>query len=450
MDVESSTDLPLAHKLLQLCIALTGVCAVFFIFSKAYLTAPSFTQDPDMNIYALFGVSLTIYGCLKLFQLGKPQWATICYLTLLLFICAGASLTWGSHAVITVLLYFTSLLIGILVLNTPHIKPWSFLLFCLFLAGLWVNRYIPRRSATFSFSPQSAQEYGVFTSIAGLSAYAVFLQRKQTEVLSPLAKRYREFLAIAQQDLQPERFRQLLVFAETSEALLHAISKPLTAAQLSLEMAPDSEDQQLHEIGLEQLRFTSRLCRDASTALYDADSQLVIFPEETAQLVQQQRKKSNGMRIHFESSLAESRLLCLDRVQWQNALLNLLENAVREAQKQPESFQPISCVLSETNRFILLTVSNPGCIPKIVQQNLFQKRIAGSTSSGVGLLNTYSWLKRIGGHISCHSNQHSGTTFTLSIPKRPAIGQSCPNDGKRVVSSYARPGRFASFQHPSN
>lgn len=438
MESKQSTNLPLAQTLPELSIAFTAIVAGFFLVSKLFLPEPVTFLDPGINMYAIFGVMITFYGCLKLLQAGARNIAILCYVGQLACISAGTAVLFGTQAPITLMWYLGTFLAGLLLLDVSSLKIWGVGLFLSFLMCILLNEMFPRTSQATPFSFKNLEEYGVFTSIAGVSGYAVFLQRKRTQHLLPHANRFQEYAEISRQDLSPERFRQLLILAETAEALLHAIAKPLTAAQLSLETVSEKNRSTAQRVGLEQLRVTANLCREASRAMYDPFPRVVVFPEELYTFVHHQRKANPTIHLSFQNTLTTTRLLALDRVQWFNAVTNLLDNAVRATLHQNIVHRLICCTLTETNRYIIFSVSNPGTLSSELHHKLFQTKIASADSSGVGLLNTASWLRRIGGDIRVCSNPDQTLTFSLLLPKKPLPQSRCSMSSNLVLSSYAR------------
>jgi len=438
MEPKKSADLPLAQSLPELSIAFTAIVAGLFLFSKLLLVEPASYLDPGINIYAIFGVMITFYGCLKLLQSGARKIAILCYVGQLACIATSTAVLFGTHAPVTLLWYLGTFMAGLLLLDMSSLKTWGVGFFLSFLACLLLNEMFPSSSRPSSFSFKNLEEYGVFTSIAGVSGYAVFLQRKRTQHLLPQAYRFQEYTKISKQELSPERFQQLLILAETSEALLHAIAKPLTAAQLCLEANHEKRSSTSQQLGLEQVRATATLCREACQALYDPSPQMVVFPEEVQTFIRQRRKLEPMMRLRFYNELSTTRLLTLDRVQWINAISNLLDNASQAIAHQCTSHQWIACSLSETTTHVRISVTNPGTLSHELRKNLFHSRISSNSSSGIGLMNTASWLKRIGGAINVSVSANQTITFSLFLPKKSLSHSRCSKPVNPVVSTHAR------------
>lgn len=109
-----------------------------------------------------------------------------------------------------------------------------------------------------------------------------------------------------------------------------------------------------------------------------------------------------------------------DRLHWQSVIFNLLDNALKYSQRQPE----IAIRLKGTEEQLRLDVADNGIgIPEAYQQKVFEKffRVpAGDTHNakghGLGLSYVAQVVRQHGGDIKVESQEGSGSTFTIILP----------------------------------
>jgi two-component system phosphate regulon sensor histidine kinase PhoR len=111
-----------------------------------------------------------------------------------------------------------------------------------------------------------------------------------------------------------------------------------------------------------------------------------------------------------------------DRLHWQSVIFNLLDNALKYSQSQPE----ISIAITGTEEQLMLEVADNGIgIPEGYQNKVFEKffRVpAGDTHNakghGLGLSYVAQVVRQHGGDIKLESQEGSGSTFTITLPRQ--------------------------------
>jgi PAS domain S-box-containing protein len=112
----------------------------------------------------------------------------------------------------------------------------------------------------------------------------------------------------------------------------------------------------------------------------------------------------------------------VDRVAVEYVLTELVRNA-RE-HKHPERELALSIAANESRNYITLVLSDNGRgIPTACQEQVFQlfkvAYNADSQNLGRGLAYCTRLVDRLGGELSCRSEEDVGTTFFLKLPRRP-------------------------------
>lgn len=117
-----------------------------------------------------------------------------------------------------------------------------------------------------------------------------------------------------------------------------------------------------------------------------------------------------------------------DATRLRELVSNLLMNAIQHG----ELTDPITATMSECGEDVILTVHNMGpAIPQAAIKNLFDPmvRLAAEEkprphgSIGLGLYICRQVALAHGGGITVDSSSQAGTTFTVSLPKRPVPGR---------------------------
>jgi two-component system sensor kinase FixL len=219
---------------------------------------------------------------------------------------------------------------------------------------------------------------------------------------------------------------------QMASALAHELNQPLTAtnnyiaaARRNLEApAPQIERalDALSKAGAQVLRageIIRRLRGFLSKTGPETQAEIVErLIEDTAALAHIDAKfRDIALKFDFETSNAK---VLLDRVQFQQVLLNLLRNAFEAAECQPKPEVTIATRTKGNNVEISVSDSGPGLAPEIAE-NLFQPFVTTKQGGmGVGLSICRSIVEGFGGKIWYQPAPGGGAQFLFTVPLEPA------------------------------
>lgn len=141
-------------------------------------------------------------------------------------------------------------------------------------------------------------------------------------------------------------------------------------------------------------------------------------------IVGQMSLKAHKYGIKLNADLPDTSEANIDPVRLKQAVVNILDNAIKYSQGEN-----ISVNLIEEENWIRLIIKDNGCgIPKDLLDNVFEPfyRIDKARSrdmggNGLGLAITKEIIDKHGGNISIESAVGKGTTVAMSLPKRNSI-----------------------------
>ena len=231
--------------------------------------------------------------------------------------------------------------------------------------------------------------------------------------------------------LTAERNERLAAMGEMVAGLAHQLRTPLAAAllytgtlrQMDLEPAQRSK---VAERALERLRYLERLIRDM-LLFARGDSvgrQRFGVCELAAELAHTLEPLARARQIAFEldCQLGDTELMG-DRKALGGALTNLLENAIRYANR--ETVVDISAVCREGEALVSISDLglhiDPDDLTKIFERFYQSRQLAAHRSTGIGLSICKHVVERHGGRIWFDAEPERGATFHFSLP---AMAQS--------------------------
>ena len=133
--------------------------------------------------------------------------------------------------------------------------------------------------------------------------------------------------------------------------------------------------------------------------------------------------------LTFDEIRCPDDLVCLaDRTKLEQILLNLLSNAVKFTQEGGR----IAVICSEAGDRVAIAVSDTGPgIPRKQQAAIFEPfvQIGRTLSShnegtGLGLAISRDMARAMDGDLTVESSVNTGSTFTISLPKAPALSEA--------------------------
>ena len=252
---------------------------------------------------------------------------------------------------------------------------------------------------------------------------------------SRLEEAHRQLLQSHHQIVQMER---LATLGEMSATLAHQIRNPLVsiggfARRLSQMSPEDSPPRQYLEIIQREVQRLEEIVKDILSVFRGIRPQFI--PGDLNQIVRecltfyQDRIKGQGvnLRAHLERKLP---LVPLDATQMQQALSNLLDNAL-EAMPEGGDLQ-VSTFNSPEAVHLEITDTGPGIPPGAMEaifDPLFTTKAEGT---GLGLTLTHRIISNHQGRIEVRNLPERGATFSISLPRRPETEQSL-NQKEEVV-----------------
>lgn len=215
--------------------------------------------------------------------------------------------------------------------------------------------------------------------------------------------------------------------------MTHELKTPVTASSLALEVIAKNEkvksDTQLTSlIGIaksEQNRMLGMidtiLESTTQNGMPDEDLAELCLNEELEAISETIRMKVNDLDGTLSLLVTQERLkVKASQVHLQNAIINILENAIKYANGAPH----IKVGLSKEGKMAVLAVADKGPgISKEDQKRIFEKFFRVHTGNvhtikgyGLGLSYTKAVIEACGGNIEVSSELHKGTTFTIKLP----------------------------------
>ncbi len=156
-------------------------------------------------------------------------------------------------------------------------------------------------------------------------------------------------------------------------------------------------------------------------------SKIIISNIEVVQIVQQlidEMSFINKTNQNFQLITSSFQIfISTDETMIKYILINLINNA----SKYSEDGSSILIDIKENEENILFLVEDKGIgIPEDDKKNLFQpfyrsKNVGAVSGSGLGLAIVKSHVNMLGGDITVSSKENFGTTFTVTMPKKPKL-----------------------------
>lgn len=143
--------------------------------------------------------------------------------------------------------------------------------------------------------------------------------------------------------------------------------------------------------------------------------------------------ESKHVKIHVETG-SKYIMSCVDRDKFERILINLLTNAIKFSEPDPDSGErEIIVSIQSTGHEIILSVQDFGIgIPPEDQERIFERFVQAEQElsrryegSGMGLAITKNLVELHGGTITVHSKPGEGSTFVVTLPAQmPESDQS--------------------------
>jgi len=220
-----------------------------------------------------------------------------------------------------------------------------------------------------------------------------------------------------------------------SASLAHELNQPIGASRInlySLKKALDGKnlrDTQIHEI-------IGRIDNDNERAGKIVSSLRSIFTQEgdvvqnislmsvIDSVVDLIRGECNTNRIELIVQIEDAQI-SINRVELQQVLLNLLNNAIDALKSEPQDYKRVIHIkANKSSEKIELTVSDNGPgVPALMTSRIFELfQTQKDTGMGIGLWLSRYIVERFGGQIAYSPNEGRGSKFIIHIPLKRDMG----------------------------
>lgn len=246
--------------------------------------------------------------------------------------------------------------------------------------------------------------------------------------LSAIEARFAQYLsasAISAQRVQEEKEAVKALIGDISHQVRTPLSnirlytqllaeQPLNAQGRTCVSALDAQTEKLQTL-LEALVKTSRL-ETGVLALHPTPAPL---SPVISRAVEQYRPKAEAKQITLTAELPEGLTAVFDAKWTEEALCNLLDNAV----KYTDAGGSVSIRAVAYELFVRVDVSDTGCgIAEDEQSKIFGRFYRSTAAAqtqgvGIGLYLTRQILSREGGYLKVSSQEGCGSTFSLFLPR---------------------------------
>lgn len=215
--------------------------------------------------------------------------------------------------------------------------------------------------------------------------------------------------------------------------MTHELKTPVTASSLALQVLAKN-DKVKSDAGLDSLISVAQseqqrmlvmieniLDSTAHNGLANEEREVVSLNEELEALIESVSMKARERGGELKLELPDQDLKVLvSQIHLQNAIINLLENAL----KYNEGIPHIQVSLKQKGEYTMLKVSDNGIgIGKEEQKRIFEKFYRVSTGNvhtvkgyGLGLSYSRAVIEEMNGKISVQSEAGKGSTFIIELP----------------------------------
>lgn len=241
---------------------------------------------------------------------------------------------------------------------------------------------------------------------------------------SPLVVMGQKFCIFLITDIANEKRRQAL-----ERTFFHDILNTAGGLQSYTEMIVDSDYEEMEELGFREImpHLTKQLVDEILSQrllLQAEENQLTVHhesfhPKQFLDDVSELYAFYDATRhrhIVVEADAEDDMIIC-DHTLLGRIVGNMTKNALEASTQE----QVVTLKAESGETWIEFSVNNPGVIPKEVQLQIFNRSFS-TKGEGRGL-GTYSIRlfgeKYLGGKVSFHSDQETGTTFKILLPTKP-------------------------------
>ncbi|MEH6471867.1 MAG: PAS domain S-box protein [Halopseudomonas sp.] len=237
-----------------------------------------------------------------------------------------------------------------------------------------------------------------------------------------------------QYQLEMAHISRLMSLGEMASGLAHEINQPLGAilnySQGTLRRIEDNSISDLSGV-TKALQLISRQAMRAAdiikrlrgfvkkTEYQRMDVSINSLCEEIAQFMEQEARNT-GIQFLFQLD-PEKPTIHADKVQIEQVVLNLIRNSIEAySNNQDKSDKLITITTQQTAQQLQVRISdNASGMTQNQMNNLFEPFFTSKESGlGMGLSISRTIIEAHGGNLQAESDGHSGSTFTISLPRQ--------------------------------
>lgn len=273
---------------------------------------------------------------------------------------------------------------------------------------------------------------GKFSTLPEIGA-----QSETKRIINAFNRMVRELEHRQEQLVQAQKLSSL---GTLTAGVAHQLNNPLnnisTSAQIALEELqedPETLDREMQHKMLLNIEQESTRAKEIVQGLLDFSRERDFSPKQTplARLLRKTMRLVSSQvpsGIEIKTDFPEDMVLVLDEQRMQEALLNLVINAI---QAIPTDYGVITLRAGPMHdaapycAFISVQDNGVG-IPKRLMERVFDPFFTTKeerVGTGLGLSIVYGIVERHGGSVRVFSEEGKGTTITMLLPCEPAAGQ---------------------------
>jgi signal transduction histidine kinase len=226
-----------------------------------------------------------------------------------------------------------------------------------------------------------------------------------------------------------ENFNRTASINALASTIAHEINQPLGALRINAELAgkkiaSGATDiallEKINKEAIEDIDRASAIVRSLVNLANRKTNQPVVLElvAATKEVVEVSRTRLRDEGVVVEINSPDRCYARVNPTEWQQVLINLLNNAIDSLQVSSKTTKQIVITLRQEADFIEMTIQDNGVgIPAGQEEKIFELLVTNKESgSGVGLWLTKDIIKRYQGEIFAKNIDDSGACFTVRLP----------------------------------